>query len=166
MFKRVFSIFLSLILLSVGSFCLADSGYGDNNTGADNTIVDSVNWLSSYVYNVENGYVTGVESGTSVSDFKNNFINGSNVSIDGSKIITGTKVWYGNSTEDASTVIVKGDAHCDGYVNVSDIVIVSQHLSGGAKIPYDTLGFMAADINRSGDITVVDLVNIRALTLK
>ncbi len=163
MSKRLLAIFISLVILSMSCFVVADSGYGDNNTGADNTITDTISWLASDTYTIEDGFVTGVNAGTEVSVFKSNFVNSNQIILDTSSVKTGSKVWYGSSGE-VHTVIVSGDVDGNGSVNASDIIYLSDHIVG-TKMITDNVKFKAADINSSNSITVVDLVNVRKVIL-
>lgn len=168
MSRKLLAVIISLVLLSSCAFAYADSGYGDNNTGADNTITDTIAWLSSEVYTIDEGFVSGVTNGTSISDFVSNFYNGGeNVTVNATSgvIKTGMIVSHAVSKE-ALPIAVKGDVNKDGLVTASDILKLSDHIIGTSNISANTVEFIAADTNSDGSITVVDVINTKKIILK
>lgn len=168
MFKRILSIFISFVIISMCCRVFAASGYGDNNTGANNTITDTIKWLSSDEYTIAGQFITGVKADTSVSAFISKFHNSvGNVNVLGAAnddvLKTGMTVKHTISQEECK-IIVSGDVNGDGLITVSDINYLSDHIIDLKKIT-DNVMFMAADVNSSNTVTIVDLINIRRMIL-
>ena len=164
MFKRTLTLFVSVLILAVCVMVCNAEGYDDSNTNSDNTITDTVNWLASDVYEIDEKFVTNVIEGTKVSDFKKNFRNYENKVFvnadDAAYVSTGLLVNHLVSGEKL-TVVVNGDINKDGKVNVTDITALSSHINGTSILKADSAEFTAADYGSNGKATVVDLVNIK-----
>ncbi len=175
MLKKFLTLIITLIILATSTFVFAESGNGDTNTDADNTITDTINWLASNEYTIDNGYVLGVKNGITTSEFLSNFYNsGENVRlydstssalVDADTVLqTGMIVKHIVSLEECA-VIVSGDVDGNGLVNSTDILNLTSHIIGTSKIKENTINFKAADIDSSNTVTIVDVANIRNIIL-
>ena len=54
--------------------------------------------------------------------------------------------------------VVNGDATQDGAVNVSDVVLIVNHIVGSSTL--SDLAFCSSDINNDGTINVTDIISI------
>ncbi len=164
MLKRTLALTISIIISVLSTMVCSADGYADNNTNADNTIVDKINWLASDVYSVGDEFITNVVAGTSVSEFITKFHDYEGkvtVNPDDAAIIkTGMTVSHSVSGEQL-TVVVCGDIDKNGEVSVNDILKLSSHINGSAKLKVEDAEFAAADFDSNGKVTIVDLVNIR-----
>ncbi len=70
---------------------------------------------------------------------------------------------YLGSTPPPITPYIKGDANDDGFVNVIDSLLVSQHTVGTGPLSASQLG--AADVNCDGNVNVVDALFISQYTV-
>ena len=171
MLKKFIALTLTVFLFGY-SFCFAienDDNYGNNNNGADDNIDDVIGWLelvetSNYVITCE-GFVLYVDKNTDVNTLKSNFLNPNNIMINTEIVKTGTEVCYNGGT-DKLKVVISGDVNCDGNVSVTDILEVNQIVSGKKNLTKNSAEYLAADINNSNSITVVDINNVRSIILQ
>ena len=165
MIKKIFTMFLVLNLIG-SSVCFAADNWGDNTNEFEDNIPDNITWLESDVYTISDNCVIGVTVGTSIDSFKSNFKNGGtnfeNILIDTAKIKTGVIVKFKGNDEKYS-VVVDGDIDKDGDVDVTDLQLANQmtYQSDNNSIEYK-----AANIDKTGNVNVVDVVIIRSLILQ
>ena len=57
----------------------------------------------------------------------------------------------------------RGDANCDGMVNLLDLITIVNHILGTQALEGDAL--WAADCNGDGDIDLLDLISIANVIL-
>lgn len=60
-------------------------------------------------------------------------------------------------------MIVKGDVSGDGRITVEDVLLIKMYIL--KKITFNSDQMIAGDIIELGEVTVIDLTNIRAHTL-
>jgi len=125
-------------------------------------------WDSNYDYDAS--YISGLEVGTDVEDFKNNFST-ENASIevidsDGNEksglMKTGDIVRIldeSGNLADSKTVIIYGDINGDGEVDIMDLIYLRRHLLNIEAISGN--GAKAADISRADGIDIMDLIYLR-----
>lgn len=162
---------LAIFLLST-SCCFAlenDDSYGNNNNGDNDSIDDVIGWLelvetSNYVITDE-GFVLNVNKNTDVNTLKSNFVNPNNITLSTEKVKTGTEIYYNGGT-DKLKVVISGDVNCDGNVTVNDILEVNEIMTGKKNPTKNSAQYLAADINNSKSISVVDINNIRSIILQ
>ncbi len=163
MFKKIISLILVLNLFSL-PVCFALDNFGDNTNFGDDTIKDEINFLESEVYKIEGNYVLGVEPGTSVSNFKKRFTNSEKINVSSTTLKTGVTVNYNGN--DTHTIVVDGDVYKrDGKVTATDLVKINDYASKRTTVKSTSLEFKAADIDRSGSITVVDVIIAKSIIL-
>ncbi len=172
MFKKFLLLFLTLSLLSTSSFAFASDNYGDNNTNVNDNINDNIEFLelvSGSGYSLNNGFVFNVTKNTSLDDFKNNFYNSDKVSVgdnSGMFVKTGDIIKYDGVLDDDHLAVVVGDIDCNGYTTVTDITFALNHILETNVISENTAPFYAADLDRNGEINVVDVMSVLNVALK
>ena len=165
MIKKIFTMFLVLNLIG-SSVCFAADNWGDNTNEFEDNIPDNITWLESDVYTISDNCVIGVTVGTSIDSFKSNFKNGGtnfeNILIDTAKIKTGDIVKFKGNDEKYS-VVVDGDVDMDGDIDVTDLQLANQmtYQSDNNSVEYK-----AANIDKTGNVNVVDVVINRLLILQ
>ncbi len=163
MLKRFLALILSVFLLSSTTFAFAGDGFGDNNTNVEDTFDETIGWLEltdASSYELKDGYVLFVQKNTDVDSFKSNFYNPLNVSIvnsDGTVVKTGDIVRYNDIENDDHKIIVVGDVDCNGQTTVSDLTILLKHILDESVIDSNSPQYVAADIDMSKSLNVVDL---------
>ena len=129
-------------------------------------IPDNITWLESDVYTISDNCVIGVTVGTSIDSFKSNFKNGGtnfeNILIDTAKIKTGDIVKFKGNDEKYS-VVVDGDVDMDGDIDVTDLQLANQMTYQSVN---NSIEYKAANIDKTGNVNVVDVVIIRSLILQ
>ncbi|MCI8621126.1 MAG: hypothetical protein HFJ50_05230 [Clostridia bacterium] len=116
--------------------------------------------ITSSVYTIENGYISGITVGTTKAEFINNITPKEGLIFDNLKdeniIKTGTTVTIGANTY---TLIVTGDINGDGVVDVTDVSQMQSHYLETEAL--EGLSLKAADLNNDGeggDITDVSML--------
>lgn len=130
--------------------------------------------IESSIYTIDrsNNTILGVESGTTLAQFKKNIsytgtiyaVKNTGVSIKSGKVATGTKIYLMNAdTElDCLTIIIKGDLTGEGNVNSNDVQQAYNYLLGENNL--DEYALLALDLmNKDGDINLVDLILLNRL---
>ena len=116
--------------------------------------------ITSSVYTIENGYISGITVGTTKAEFINNITPKEGLIFDNLKdeniIKTGTTVTIGANTY---TLIVTGDINGDAVVDVTDVSQMQSHYLETEAL--EGLSLKAADLNNDGeggDITDVSML--------
>ncbi len=107
------------------------------------------------------------DSVTSIGD--NVFINCENATIYGNKDSYAEKYASENSITfiDISSLIVYGDANCDGVVDISDVIIIKCYLINNGKYKLSQQGIINSDVQNTGNgINTQDVIAILKKTLK
>lgn len=88
--------------------------------------------------------------------------NGEKVSY-GTNLTSGSvKIGKGQTTTGGDvTEAMRGDANCDGQVDISDATLVLQHLGNGDKYPLKPQGAINADVVAPEGITALDSLEIQ-----
>lgn len=165
MIKKIFAMFLVLNLIG-SSVCFAADNWGDNTNEFEDNIPDNITWLESDVYTISDNCIIGVTAGTKLDVFKSNFKNAGtnfeNILIDADTIKTGDIVKF-KGNEEKYSVVVDGDVDMDGDVDVTDLQLANQMTYQSVN---NSVEYKAANIDKTGDINVVDVVIIRSLILQ
>lgn len=169
--KKILSVFLAFVLLSVSLTAVAENGeYFENNGNAEDTFVDVT--IKSEIYNVADGIVSGIPlntmSGIAGVNFK--YREGVVMEKDGQElaptdtISTGTviKQYDGSVLSETAVASVSGDVNGDGIISVADIVSIAGHITD-SKLS-GIFGF-ATDVDNSGSTTVTDIVKARKIIM-
>lgn len=119
-------------------------------------------------YREEDAYVYRVEEGTDVSAFADEFMtfvwvcNGNTKLNHNATVSTGFRVTSFDGLE-ALTVIITGDADCDGAVTGTDGLYIKEYIK--SSIAFDVPQTLAADVNDDDAVTTVDYLILK-LTVK
>ena len=117
------------------------------------------------------GYVSGLNMGMTVKDFKNKISSiSSNATVkvtyngveiaDTNKIGTGYVASITNEKNKEDVILVLyGDVSGDGIVTVLDLLKVQKHILGSIKL--SEAEKLSADVNKDGKVTVLDLLMIQ-----
>lgn len=170
--KKILSLFLAFVLLSVGLTAMAEKGnYFENNGKTDDGLVDVT--IMSNVYNVNNGIVSGIPSNTASGIAGVNLKYGEGVVMekDGQElaptdiVTTGTVIKQYDSTVLCETAVasVCGDIDGDGKISVTDVLSIAGHITE-EKLT-GAYGF-ATDVDFSGNTTVTDIVKARKIIME
>lgn len=129
--------------------------------------------LTSSVYNVINGKISGITENTLVSTFSSNLIlptgtikvvnqDESDLSLNQTLIGTGMKVQLkvNEIVNDQKTVIIYGDVNGDGLIAVNDLILIKQKLLRIDNFINDDCR-LAGDITNKGSISISDLLAIK-----
>ena len=116
--------------------------------------------ITSSVYTIENGYISGITVGTTKDTFISNItpkegLEFANIGT-GDIIKTGTTVTIGENTY---TLIITGDINGDGTVDVTDVSQIQAHYLESELLK--ELALVASDLNHDGvggDITDVSML--------
>ena len=135
--------------------------------------VDVVAPITSNTYNIDTteGYIKGITPDTLVLALKDNIINpseqievlsNSSVENEDNNVGTGMQVLLtiNNQYLQNLTKVINGDVNGDGKVDLSDLVMIRNYISGGQSITgaFNTAG----NLYNEGDITLNDLVGMMA----
>lgn len=129
-------------------------------------------------YRIQDGYLTGVEPGTSLEDFqkKLNLPEGSSAGLTdakgdakaaGSLVQTGDRLTITNEKTGENSqlvVLIYGDTNGDGIIDIFDLVAVRNHIIKLSSLT-GAIG-LAGDVNRDEIIDIFDLVGIRNSIIK
>ncbi len=129
--------------------------------------------ITSTVYKIENGFLSGVSVGTTMdvlleeipeAEFVRITDNGLEISID-DLLCTGMviELMDGDIVKQSLTIIVAGDVNGDGSITISDMISVKGHLLGNKTL--EGSAAMAADYNGDGSITISDFVWLKSYIL-
>lgn len=138
--------------------------FRDGVKKSDSTIGEDKPVLESTEYAVKSNAVSGIQSGTSVSEMLSALTSSYTLSVyDGtaladiaSRVKTGmtVKVLDGDSELASFNLIVLGDVTCDGYLSTDDVrTIMISLISGSSLSEVQTL---AADFNSDGTTNTID----------
>ena len=120
---------------------------------------------------LDNIYITGIQPGTSVNDFKNKFkLNGGTIEIfksDGvtpltGNISSGAKILIKNSNGvgiKEYACIIYGDINGDSMVDIVDILYMKRHILGLS--PLGGLKEIVADVNKKDGIDIIDMLYMK-----
>jgi hypothetical protein len=111
---------------------------------------------STYV--LENGYVKGINAGTSLETIRSNISNKEGIII--STPGTGgliTLTINGNVT-DSAIIIVRGDVDGDGLIDSTDYLRIKSEFLG--LLTFDEPSYLAADVDGDGRLTALDAAYI------
>ncbi len=155
--KKSFCLLLALLL----AFNVAAvSGSVSTDVSAE----EGLSLISGSTLRIVDSYVTDIIPGTNAGTIASNFkgdayvCNTSGVAVtDATIILTGYTVTDGS---ESLTLIIPGDADCNGAINTSDVAVVKKQLSTGIAFP--AVIFAAADINGDKIISTNDFLNLRA----
>ena len=128
--------------------------------------------ITSDVYKIKNGILSGVNSGVTVAEMLENInsseylsvsdASGNPITDKNTTVCTGYKINLVNpesgKTADTLTVAVRGDINGDGKVSEADEKAVFEYLLKNTV--FDDLTAAAADLNGDGAVTITDLLNI------
>lgn len=127
--------------------------------------------IGSYLYKFNGGYITGVQSRTTVKDFKSVMVYGDNevsfffngIPVTQGKIKTGTKVVFSNENGNSVkyTIIVDGDVNSDGNVTTTDTKKFADYMLGIKRL--NQTEKLASDLNSDGVLSNVDLIKMARL---
>lgn len=129
-------------------------------------------------YMIQDGYLTGVEPGTSLEDFRKklNLPEGSSADLtddkggakaSGSLMQTGDRLTITNEKTGENSqlvVLIYGDTNGDGIIDIFDLVAVRNHIIKLRSLT-GVIG-LAGDVNRDEVIDIFDLVGIRNSIIK
>ncbi len=164
--------YATLVPLKVGKTKVTLSADGTSLSAVCNvTVVASRSKIlkDNSTYSIENGYLLGVKTRTSLEALKNNInetftakiknVNGSQEILTGN-VGTGMKVEVyrdGNLIE-TLTIVIKGDINGDGIANGPDAIRMLKHRKHKATL--EGVEFMAADINGDGSVGGPDAIRL------
>lgn len=125
--------------------------------------------VTSSVYKINGEYITGIKSGTTIPQFKNNldfgnltlsFKNGNNVNKSSGNVGTGYALscTYNSKIYYTYELIVAGDLTGEGSVNSRDASVLSDYLIDKGTL--SKCESMAADCNNDGVTDTMDLLKI------
>ena len=139
------------------------SGVMSSEENADTDL--QIGEISSSVYTIANGMITGVPDGTTIAVLKKNmefhgytvsFVDNNGKSVTGGILGTGYTVSFCSSVKNESyTIVIMGDLTGEGKLNSNDILALSKYLSGESTL--DEYKLFAADINHDGNVDIQDL---------
>lgn len=133
----------------------------DLNTSSSNLNVDNNTSIGSLYYLSNDGIIYAVESGTTVSRFKNNFSVSSAVYDTDGNYVTSGKIKTGYTAVVSNTryyISVRGDVTGEGNVKSNDITLLMSMLAD--KTELSGAFYQSADYNYDGYVNNKDLVLI------
>ena len=176
MMKKFAAWFLCFALLfNVTAFATyaEDGGYGNNYGEVEDNIDE---WeqdrvLTSDVYTVKGGVISGIAAGTTVGEALLGFKNNVNITVSYGEEALSNKDLVPNGALfsltmdgavcDKATATVLGDGNSDGQVTVTDITLaLSLVLNGSGEKTAPWL-----DVNADGRYTVTDIIKMRKMIL-
>lgn len=124
---------------------------------------------SKYKIDYTSGIITGIEPGTSVTNFKKNLnVKGYSIKIKNLSNEETTRGYVGTGWDveilknsdfyDKFTIIIYGDLNGNGKINSTDANILYNYLLGNSSL--DGYFFLAADVNHDNIVNVQDLLLI------
>lgn len=135
------------------------------NTSSESTRESSDSEPDENLYITKGGYITGIEPGTSIAQFRKHFdYDGYNISFTdhhgrnafSGTIGTGWKIHLESSRETLNyTAIVRGDITGEGKCNSRDEDRLSDHLL--SRLSLSETEILAADMDKNGIINICDL---------
>ncbi len=152
--------------ISSESSCTADTSPSETHNGSVSSYyVQQTGEISSSVYTIESGMITGVPDGTTIAAFKKNiefsgytvsFVNHNGKTVTSGVLGTGFTVDFCSAVGNESyTIVIMGDLTGEGNLNSKDILSLSKHLTGESML--DEFKLLAADINCDGVVDIQDL---------
>ncbi len=122
---------------------------------------------SKYKIDYTLGIITGIEPGTSVTNFKKNLnVKGYSIKIKNLSNEETTRGYVGTGWDveilknsdfyDKFTIIIYGDLNGNGRINNTDSYILYNYLLGNSSL--DSYFFLAADVNHDNTVNVQDLL--------
>ena len=130
--------------------------------------VDTKKKITSTVYTIKNSDIYKVAYNTTAANFKNNistdsdsikiYDNKNNEIKDNELVKTGAKVNLSDGT--VYTIIVRGDASCDGKITLVDLSKIIAHYGDENKYGLTGDPLKSADLNFDGKITLTDVSQI------
>jgi len=149
---------------------LCDRGCGAKDTVTDEGSKLKFNDITSDVYNVSNGFISGISIKTTVDEVKAainekdyiRVVKDGKVVSGNTALATGMKVQLmnGNEVLKEITVVVTGDTNGDGNISVTDMISVKAHIL--KKSTLTDAYSEAGDTNGDGSISITDFIQIKA----
>lgn len=169
--KKLTALFMTLALI-FGAFnasCIASAtgAYGDNFGSIEDSIIDIS--LESKDYPVKKGIVyayPGLTAAQLISTYNKDdgdisVTNNQQVVTSTAALLTGAQVnlTCEDVVVDTAALAVLGDVYIDGFCNVTDITTIINSILDKSEL--SEIQTNAADTNRSGKLTVADVIKMR-----
>ena len=127
--------------------------------------INEITLTAQSMYTLDNGYLTGIESGTTLAELKANL---KRIDILGFDDVVGTgseiALTIGGVVVDTVILVVTGDLDGDGIVNADDLIVCKKKiLFNGA---WEDHTFKAGDLAADEEITVADLVVMKKMIVQ
>ena len=154
---------------------LCDHGCGAKDTVADVGSMLFPEQVTSQIYPIADGWLTGAPEGTTVQTLLSGLDWGKYCAVfraDGQPVAADAAVGTGmvlklqqnGQTKQSVTIVVMGDTSGDGAVNETDLAQVRNHLLQAQQL---TGAFAkAADCSGDGVVSVTDIIRLQALLLR
>ncbi|MBO7245452.1 MAG: dockerin type I repeat-containing protein, partial [Clostridia bacterium] len=149
---------------------LCDHGCGAKDTVTDEGSKLEFNDITSDIYEVKDGFISGISIKTTVKELKESVnetgyvrvVKDGKVVEDNTALATGMKLQLviGNKVVKEVTVVVTGDTNGDGNISVTDMISVKAHIL--KKSTLTDAYAKAGDTNGDGGISITDFIQIKA----
>ncbi len=125
--------------------------------------------ITSDLYKIEEGYISGIKPGTTVNIFEQNseaeeavtFIKDGKILSQDSVISTGTIIKVGPNIE--YTLVVTGDIDGDGQITVTDLAKAKLHFIESKILTGAQL--KAGDVDYDNEITIIDIAQMKLVMI-
>ncbi len=149
---------------------LCDHGCGTKDTVTDEGSKLEFNDITSDIYKVKDGFISGISIKTTVKELKESVnetkyvrvVKDGKVVEDKTVLSTGMKIQLMNGSEVLKeiTVVVTGDTNGDGNISVTDMISVKAHILKKSTLTHAYA--KAGDTNNDGSISITDFIQIKA----
>ena len=124
--------------------------------------------INKYTKNEEEKIISRIPINTNIEVFKNNIITNidynikdkDNIIIDNRNLKTGDKIIFNYSDNKTIeyTLSLIGDSNGDGIINIIDIGLMANHVSGNK--PLEGVYLLSAKIDNNSDVNIIDIMKI------
>ncbi len=165
---------VSDIIPDVYDIQLITINYGALSTMFPITVASPVpDHMSSTVYKIENGILSGVALGTTADTLLETIPESAHVRVMDGEVILGPddtlktgmaiELFDGDTVKERIVIAVSGDVNGDGTINIADFLLIKSHILGKSVLADHHL--IAADFNGDGTVNIADMLLVKSVIL-